>query len=726
MAIDTPLRRLFDYLPPAEADPESLQVGARLRVPFGRQTVLGILAEVANHSEVPASKLRCALEILDTQPVLDATCFELVRWAAQYYHHPLGEAFAAAIPTLLRQGRPLTATEPRWSLSDTGRTESLATPRLGKRQMELLAILRSGTTVGADAISPLGSGGRVALQGFIERGWVLESTIDAPDISSPQEEISPSPVLNAAQALAVDEICASLNQFQPFLLFGVTGSGKTEVYLQAIAKVLARGDQALVLVPEIALTPQAIARFRKRFAVPLAVLHSAMTDLERLKMWRAARNGSAPLIIGTRSAIFVPLARPGIIIVDEEHDGSYKQQEGFRYSARDLAILRAQKSGIPVVLGSATPALESLHAANTSRYKKLILPLRAGAAVQPHISIIDLKLHESRQGIATPSVLAIEKHLQAGGQVLIYLNRRGFAPALYCTGCGWTAPCLQCDARLTLHLKSHELTCHHCGARQAVPFACPACATELKPMGQGTERVEDTLDELFKGVPVVRIDRDTITSRDEIEAALDRVHTGDARILVGTQMLTKGHDFPNVTLVVILNADQGLFGTDFRASERLAQNIVQVAGRAGRASRPGEVLVQTACPEHPLLVSLLQSGYEGFAETALLERSNARWPPYSRLALLRADAPQRDSVMAFLCAARTEAQQLPRRDVRLLGPAPAAMERRAGRYRAQLLLEGPDRGGLHQLLREWLPLVEALKEARKIRWSVDVDPLETS
>jgi primosomal protein N' (replication factor Y) len=429
-------------------------------------------------------------------------------------------------------------------------------------------------------------------------------------------------------------------------------------------------------------------------------------------------------VIGTRSAVFVPLARPGIVIVDEEHDASYKQQEGFRYSARDLAVLRAQREKVPIVLGSATPSLETLQQATLNRYQLLSMPERAGAASIPRITVIDLRIHEERHGIATPTVMAIERHLSAGGQVLIYLNRRGYAPTLFCPGCSWAAPCEACDARMTVHMRRQQLICHHCGAQAPVPFACPRCSAELRPVGQGTERIEDGLDELFPGRPVVRIDRDTIQGRGEIEQALERVQSGEARILVGTQMLTKGHDFPDVTLVVVLNADQGLFGTDFRASERLAQSIVQVAGRAGRASRPGEVYIQSACPEHPLLQRLVTEGYEGFAQSALAERAAAGWPPYARLALLRADAPERTDALGFLEAARRAAPtEYP---VRLLGPVASVMERRAGRYRAQLLVESVQRAALHQFLTHWLIQVEKLPEGRKVRWSVDVDPLEVT
>jgi primosomal protein N' (replication factor Y) (superfamily II helicase) len=725
VALDTPLRRLFDYRLPADHDGPLPQPGMRVTVPFGSRSLTGLVVELAAHSEVPASKLRALSAVLDSEPVLDPATFELVRWAANYYHHPVGEAFAAALPALLRGGRPLVARESRWRLT-AGAGPRARAKRLGSRQQALLHALESRDSIGAEELATLGAGQRAALRAFAARGWAECFEAEPAPLAAPSPAAAPGPVLTPAQQRAVEEIGAALGGFESFLLHGVTGSGKTEVYLRAILQVLARGEQALVLVPEIALTPQAVARFSARIPAPLAVLHSGLTDGERLAMWRAARSGAAGLVIGTRSAIFVPLARPGLIVIDEEHDSSYKQQDGFRYSARDLAVIRAQRHRIPVVLGSATPALETLHNALSNRYRRLDLPERTGSAGLPRMSLIDLRVHEQRHGIATPSARAMERHLGAGGQVLLYLNRRGFAPTLFCPGCGFAAACSKCDARLTVHLRSHDLICHHCGARAPTPFACPRCASELRPVGQGTERIEDALDELFRGVPVVRIDRDTVKGRGQIEAALLRVHSGDARILVGTQMLTKGHDFPDVTLVVVLNADQGLFGSDFRASERLAQSIVQVAGRAGRASRPGEVLIQTAYPEHPLLSRLLEAGYDGFARAALEERSAAHWPPFSRLAVLRAEGRSRELSFGFLDAARAASRGCTRGGVRIQGPAPAVMERRAGRHRAQLLLEAAQRAPLQRLLGEWLPIVEALPDARRVRWSIDVDPLDVT
>ena len=680
--------------------------------------------EVADRSEVPAEKLRAAHAIVDTEPAIDAAMLGLLRFAADYYHHPLGEVVASALPTGLREGRPLKAHEPRWRLSGEGLTALARKPRLGPRQRGLVQWLLERGELSLTDLETLGEGTRAALRNLTSKGWMETFEVRGEESPASVRITGNAPAPTSAQAAAISAISAGMDSFAPFLLQGVTGSGKTEVYLRAIEEVVCAGLQALVLVPEIALTPQTVARFRARFDTPIAVLHSGLTDTDRLSMWRLARTGQAPIVIGTRSAVFVPLARPGIIIVDEEHDPSYKQQEGFRYSARDLAVLRAQRLGIPIVLGSATPSLETLQQAQSGRYTTLLMPQRAGAAAIPRTTVVDLRVHEERHGIATPSVVAIQRHLSAGGQVLVYLNRRGYAPTLFCPGCSWSAPCESCDARMTVHMRRQQLICHHCGTQAPVPFACPRCTNELRPVGQGTERIEDGLDELFPGIPVVRIDRDTIKARGEIETALEKVQTGEVRILVGTQMLTKGHDFPDVTLVVILNADQGLFGTDFRASERLAQSIVQVSGRAGRAQRPGEVYIQTACPEHPLLQRLVSDGYDGFAQSALAERAASGWPPYTRLAILRADAAERDVALGFLQSALRAA--CPPEGVRLLGPVAAVMERRAGRFRAQLLVETAERAALHRFLRQWLPSIESLPLARKVRYSIDVDPLEVT
>jgi primosomal protein N' (replication factor Y) len=521
----------------------------------------------------------------------------------------------------------------------------------------------------------------------------------------------------------VAAISAALGGFSTFVLHGLTGSGKTEVYLQVIRQALARGRRALVLVPEIGLTPQLVQRFAQRLAAPLAVLHSGLTDTERLAAWRSAVSGEAQIIVGTRSAVFAPVPDLGVIIVDEEHDASLKQHEGgFHYSARDLALVRAQRAQVPVVLGSATPSLETLQNVASGRYQRLSLPRRAGQAAPPRLAVVDLRAHAVTSGLATPVVQAIERHLAADGQVLAFLNRRGYAPTLLCTACGWVAPCKDCDARMTVHQRSGRLRCHHCGFDAPLPQNCPQCGFAVRAVGQGTERVEERLRELFPLAPLVRVDRDVVRGRGDMDAAMDSINSGAARILVGTQMVTKGHDFQNMTLVVVLNADQGLFSTDFRAAERLAQTIVQVAGRAGRGSRAGEVLIQTAYPDHPLLQTLMTEGYDGFARSALAERAASRWPPFSRLAVVRASALEAASALEFLTAARRLAGDP--HAVKLLGPVPAAMARRAGRYHSQLLLESTDRVALHRLLGGWLAQIAQLPAARRVRWALDVDPID--
>ncbi|HEY6644551.1 primosomal protein N' [Povalibacter sp.] len=723
VALDAPLRRLFDYCVPADWAAQ-VQPGLRVWVPFGRRRIVGVVMEIRRHSDVPTAKLRYAQSLIDAEPALDAGLLDLLRWAADYYRHPLGEVIAAALPGPLRQGAPLDVVETCWRLTPMGRSQALTElPTRAKRMRAAIEALLDGADHMDEALLAAGIT-RESLRKLRERGYVEDVTRTQLAAASTAGEVHGGPSLNDAQATAVERIRGSLGTFATWLLHGVTGSGKTEVYLHAIASVLERGEQALVLVPEIGLTPQLIARFRERFDAPIVILHSGLSDGERATAWREARSGAARIVIGTRSAIFAPLARPGLIVVDEEHDSSLKQQDGFRYSARDLAIVRAQRAQIPVILGSATPSLESLNRAHHQTGSLLALPHRAADAKPPRLALIDLRAHAAAQGIATPTLMAMQRHLDAGRQVLLFLNRRGYAPVLFCPQCGWSAHCKRCDANLTVHRNSIALLCHHCGVQQTVATACPTCAAEVKPVGQGTERIEETVGRIFPNSPLARIDRDSMRRKGELEATLAQVDRNEIRILVGTQMLTKGHHFPNVTLVVVLNADQGLFSTDFRASERLAQTIVQVAGRAGRAEQPGEVLIQTEYPEHPLLTLLLRGGYEAFAEGALKEREKAGWPPFSRIALLRAEATQAAEPLQFLRAASAVAREHAVRGVSLWGPAPAPMERRAGRHRAQLLLQAATHGPLQRLLSRWIPLLETLPEARKVRWSIDVDPSE--
>jgi len=723
VAVPSPLDRLFDYLPPAHY-PAKLLPGMRLRVPFGRDRKVAILVALVTHTDVPQKQLRAALEVLDTEPLLPPSVLELLLWASRYYHYAPGEVLSTALPVLLRQGRTATPqAAPLWQLTPEGQT-ALAAQRLERapRQRALLERLAAAPQgLRGDALRDLPHWSSTA-RTLLERGW-LQRSHKPPQ--GPPVNTAARPELSEPQGHAIAAVCAGLDAFQCFLLQGVTGSGKTEVYLRIIEAVLARGQQALVLVPEIGLTPQLVARFQTRFNAPLAVLHSALGDRERLNAWFEARAGEARVVIGTRSALFTPLPQAGVIIIDEEHDGSFKQQEGFRYNARDIAIVRARRLGIPIVLGSATPALETLYNVRRQRYQQLLLPERVGGAKEAPIELLDVRRQPMEQGISRPLAARMRQHLAQGGQVLLFLNRRGFAPTLICHECGWLAECSRCDARLTLHTRQGQrLRCHHCGHEQPAPQRCPDCSgVDLRALGQGTERIEQYLQQHFGAAGIARIDRDSTRRKGSLEALLEDIHAGRRRVLLGTQMLAKGHHFPGVSLVGIIDADQGLFGTDFRASERMAQLILQVAGRAGRAERPGVVVVQTHHPDHPLLNTLVQQGYAAFAHTTLDERQQAALPPTTYQALLRADASDEQRPLSFLqdALARGLATELA---VELLGPAPAPMERRAGRYRAQLLIQSAHRGLLHQFLDQWLGTLKECHEARRVRWSLDVDPLD--
>jgi primosomal protein N' (replication factor Y) len=680
---------------------------------------VGIVTALAEEPAIAKAKVRAAVAVLDADPLFDPETFDLLLWAARYYHHPIGEVLAAALPVALRRGAALDEVAQSWRITNEGLGEGLAaTVKRAKRQHELLARLAADGPVAADAVSSW----RESVRELAKRGWI--ELIEQPPTKLPDRpvEAGTGPTLNADQQAALGAIESSLGQFMVHVAFGVTGSGKTEVYLRAIESVVRRGQQALVLVPEIGLTPQLVTRFRERFNADFAVLHSGLNDGERLEAWRTARSGRAQIVIGARSAVLAPLARLGLIVVDEEHDASYRQQEGFRYSARDLAVSRAQRLKIPVVLGSATPSLETLANVAQGRYRISRLPVRTGAAKPPVERVVDLRAHATEQGLAAPTLVAIQQHLDRDAQVLVFLNRRGYAPALFCANCGWMAPCKHCDSRMTVHLASGRLRCHHCGAEEPIPTLCGSCTGPVKPVGQGTQRIEETLARHFPAAPIVRLDRDAVRLKGQMESAIERVTSGEARLLVGTQMLTKGHHFPDVTLVVVLDADQGLFSADYRAAERLAQTITQVAGRAGRAERAGEVLIQTQFPGQPLLTQLIEHGYEGFAKSALEERRQAGWPPFTRLALLRAEAAQLSVAEDYLEAARRAAGRLPK-EIELQGPAPAAMPRKANRYRAQLLIESPSRAALQDFLDGWIPRIEALKRS-SVRWALEVDPAE--
>jgi primosomal protein N' (replication factor Y) len=721
VALPLPLPWLFDYAPPPGVDATGVVPGQRVRVPLGTRELTGIVDSVGA-ADPHAAELRQAHALCDDVPLLDGELLASLRWLARYTHAPAGEVYATALPAALRRGDPLPDTRTwAWRLTEAGAT-ALAGLRKGSRPRRLAELLRAGDR-DEDALDQAIDGWRIGARALAKRGLVERIAASGYTMSDwPAPGFAP----NAEQCAAIDSIDLA-GGFTPFLLDGVTGSGKTEVYLQAIAACLARGRQALVLVPEIGLTPQLLARFRARLGVPVHASHSGLSDGERARVWTAAWRGEARVVVGTRSAVFTPLPEAGLIVVDEEHDTSYKQQDGIRYHARDFALVRGKALDVAVVLGSATPSLESLHNANEGRYRHLRLTRRAGAARAPQVRVVDVRKRPLQAGLSPQALEAIRGALDARGQVLVFKNRRGYAPVLLCHDCGWSAQCRRCSTPehgrpMTVHAAGRRLQCHHCGARQVRPDACPDCASlALQPQGVGTERLEELLAERFAHLPVLRIDSASTRRKDALEQALSRL--GDAPgILVGTQMLAKGHDLANLTLVCVVGVDEGLFSADFRAREKLAQLLIQVAGRAGRAARAGEVLLQTHHPDHPMLQTLIAGGYHAFAEAELAERAAADLPPFTHLALLRAEAKHADAPMAFLHAAR---QTLVGEDaVSVDGPFPAPMPRRAGLYRAQLLLASASRRALQARLGQATPALHALPEARKTRWSLDVDPVD--
>ncbi len=721
VGLAVPLRERFDYAVPPELPMPA--VGARVRVPFGRRRTVGIVLGHPPGSDLDPHQIRAIDAVVDAHALLDAATLELLEWAAAYYHHPIGEAVMQGVPVWLREGRELSELSPaHYGLTATGRDAVHdGTLRRAPKQAEAVQLVCENERLSAEDLRAAGISNDV-LRRLLERGF-LERVAAPAESTCNAHTTRPAPELTDDQRSVVERLRTQPEGFRVNLLYGVTGSGKTEIYLRLIEDAIAQGRQALLLVPEIGLTPQLVARLRERFAEELAVLHSGLSDRERCAAWSRARSGAAGLVVGTRSAVFAMLPRLGLIVVDEEHDSSYKQQTGFRYSARDLAIVRARQAGIGVVLGSATPSLESLQNAAARRYGWFELPQRIGSAGQPRVRIIDLNVHAQRNGLSTPLLEEIQAHLERHRQVIIFLNRRGFAPTLFCPQCGKCEQCRNCDAHMSIHARDGRLRCHHCGASTRLQWSCPECGGERVAVCAGTQRVENELQSLFADYALARLDRDAAGSGERIDAVLSAVAAGETDILVGTQMLTKGHDFARVTLVGILNADQGLFGTGFRGEERLAQSIVQVAGRAGRRDEPGELIVQTHFPNHPLLRTLLESGYLACAQGMLEGRRAAGWPPFSAVALITAESQQREAAHALLRNVRRQARSR-LGDARLLGPAPAAMERRQGRYRAQLLLQSAQRSVLHAALGHIVKILGAMRVERGVRWAIDVDPID--
>jgi primosomal protein N' (replication factor Y) len=727
VAIAVPVYRLFDYLAPEQLECADIKPGIRLEVPFGKTKKIAFLVECAQHSDIDTGKLKRVERILDKKPLLSTKDLTLLHWAGRYYHHPLGEVFSAAFPVTLRQGKPaVIQTEKRYALTELGKAADSGQLKRSPKQKSVLEKFQAHQDSLSEAeLSAWNKNWRASVKQLIERQWLQ---LAAPEFGiKSNESIIKNNALqcNPQQQAAIDAIYHSLGQFGVFLLEGVTGSGKTEVYMQIIRTVLERGQQVLVLLPEITLTPQLEERFRQRFSVSIAISHSKLTDRQRACAWLKMQQGEGSILLGTRSALFTPLKNPGLIILDEEHDASFKQQEGFRFSARDVAVVRGKLLNIPVLLGSATPALESLHNVNNKRYRLLHLPERAGNAIAPVLQLLDIRNKKMQEGLSDALIAEMRKTLAKNEQVLLFLNRRGFAPTLICHGCGWVARCRRCDANLVIHYDEGILRCHHCGQERHLIKQCPACkAGELTPLGLGTERVEKVLAELFADKVIVRLDRDSTQRKGSLEDFLQQINQGAVDIILGTQMLAKGHHFPNVTLVAILDVDSGLFSIDFHAPEKLAQMIVQVSGRAGRAEKPGRVIMQTRQPEHPLLTTLINQGYNSFARTALAERKDASLPPFSYQALLRVQALDDEMPKLFLHTVAELAREFTKGHTDILGPVAAPMARRAGLYRYQLLFQSSKRPELHALLDVLMPKIEKLKLAKKVRWSLDVDPVD--
>lgn len=721
VALPVPLFRCFDYTAPLPLPP----IGARVLVRFGHQQLVGIVTEHPTQSDVPSEKIKPIQQILDVRPVIQGSLWQLLQKASAYYHYPLGEVLHHALPVMLRQGEAATAKPlPYWQITAAGEDAIEHIKRAPKQRHALQCLMDS--PLPAAELREQGIDSPV-LKALAEKEWIRPYDIRE-QLRGWAEQLliheQDAPYLNAEQSAVLTSILHQ-DVLKPFLLEGITGSGKTEIYLQLIQQKLKAGQQVLVMVPEIGLTPQLLRRFRRRFSVPVLTLHSGMNDRERLDTWLACESGEAAILIGTRSSIFTPFRRLGLIIIDEEHDVSLKQQEGFRYHGRDLAIMRATAEQIPIVMGTATPSFETLHNALTGRYYHLHLTQRAGKAQQAQQHIVDVKHVPLQAGVSPQLLQMMETTLSQGNQVMLFLNRRGFAPAILCHACGWVASCPHCDAYYTWHQFDQRLHCHHCDHIRPVPSTCPHCHShELVSSGLGTEQLESFLKSNFPGYQTIRIDRDNTRRKGELEEHLNAIRRNEYQILIGTQMLAKGHHFPDVTLVGILDVDAALFSTDFRATERLAQLYVQVAGRAGRASKPGMVFLQTHHPEHLLLQDLVQNGYAHFARTALQERKLLNLPPYSFQTVIKADSPNPELVHDFIQRVTQLCQQYGAPDLQVVGPLTPVMEKRAGRHRALMLLQCPNRRHLQHYLLALVPAIESLPLHHSLRWHLDVDPAD--
>lgn len=720
VAIDVPVDQLFDY---QSDEVDVCDIGRLIEVSFGRRTAIGVIMDVVRESTLPAARLKKIQRILRDAPALGADDLRLLRFAASYYHHPLGATILATLPALVRRKPAPRSTA--LALTYAGAQIAIEDlPPRAKVQRRVLALLKSEASVDLVTLERVSRSAREILKDFAAKGWVESvSSVIAPRAVLPHAGVQ-GPALTAEQESAVETLLPELSRYSAFLLFGVTGSGKTEVYMRVMDAVLRAGRQVLVLVPEIALTPQLEATLRDRFPdTPLVTLHSALNETERATHWRAAHSAAARIVLGTRLAVFAPMPELGLIIVDEEHDASFKQFDGLRYSARDLAVVRARERGIPVVLGSATPALETYHNAASGRYRQLLLKQRINGRF-PQIQCVNTRGERLADGLSSQLVSRLEGCLARGEQALVFINRRGYAPVLLCRACGWLSRCHRCAANLVLHLSERQLNCHHCGHRSAVPPACPDCGNaDLGPVGHGTQRVEAAVRARFPHARVLRVDRDSTRRKFAWHAMRSEIENREVDVLVGTQIMAKGHDFPHLSLVGVLNPDDLLYHSDIRAPERLYALLTQVAGRAGRGQLQGEVLIQTDFPDHPLYRALQAQDYPAFARQVLEERRQSGFPPFVHQALLRAEAARMSVALAWLEQAAELGRTLSN-DVTIYDPVPAGMPRLAGRERAQLLVQGFVRAKLQAFLTVWHARLVAQPQKTRTRWSLDVDPLE--
>jgi len=724
VVLATPVRQRFDYLPPKDWPATLLpEPGCRVMVQFGASKRLGMIVNIKHSSVLELKKIRPCLKIIDEKPLLDKELLTLAQWASSYYHHSLGEICFKMIPTLLRGAAEYQIRQHKyWKLSSSA--PSIDTLHRAPKQQQCLQLLNQAKSGMTDKLLKNTGITTSILSALQKKQWIEKFYLPRRPESPIFQEIT-APTLSKEQEDALEQ--CQTDSFHVHLLDGITGSGKTEIYIRLIKQQLKQAKQVLVLVPEIGLTPQLVRRFEQRLKIPIGLLHSGLNNQERLENWLLTTQGEFSVLIGTRSALFTPMKNLGLIIIDEEHDASFKQQQGWLYSARDLALVRARNLDIAVILGTATPSLESFQHALSGKYRYLKLRQRPGSVSIPTYQILDIKKLPIEQGFSRPLLHKIAEHLNAGNQVMIYINRRGYAPVLMCHDCGWMASCKRCETSYTLHQSPEHLHCHHCNGTRRIPDSCPDCQSHnITAIGIGTERIESLLTEKFPDFPLIRIDRDSTRRKDAMKNYINDINNGQYKILIGTQMLSKGHHFPDVSLVAILDMDGALFSADFRATEKFGQELTQVAGRAGRAEKSGTVMLQTHHPEHPRLQVLLAKGYASFAQQLLEERKQCFWPPFSYLAMFRAEATRADTPDDFLqlvaeIARNNSDSAFP---VSILGPVPAPMPRRAGKYRYQLLLQATTRQSLQRLLQRVIFNVEGKKNAKSVRWSLDVDPQE--